>query len=136
MISPATYPGGVDISEMMSERRIDLFVMNMFRSKNFLRVAYEIKVSRSDFFSDVGDMSKHEPIRNFCNEFWFATPRGVVKKEEIPEGCGLMEFDEGSRYAHFIVRPTRKETIAPGWPFIASICRRVQKEEAKQVKLF
>ena len=131
MISPSSPYG--QLSDM-SERRIDLFAMNMFRCKKFIRIAYEIKVSRADFFSEIKNPQKREPIMRFCNQFWFATPKGLISPTEVPQGIGLMEFTEGSVYPDFIVKAeTREDTIPPGWPLIASICRRVAKLEAKSL---
>lgn len=51
---------------------------------------YEIKVSRGDFLQD----PKWHLYLQYCNEFYFVVPKGMVKKEEIPEGsAGLIYYD-------------------------------------------
>lgn len=50
-------------------------------------VGYEVKVSRSDF---VRDEKWHEYLK-YCNQFYIAAPKGLVKDGELPEGVGLME---------------------------------------------
>jgi hypothetical protein len=49
-------------------------------------IGYEIKVSRGDFFRDV----KWPGYLPYCNEFYFVTPPGLLEKDEVPEGCGLL----------------------------------------------
>jgi len=51
-----------------------------------LVTGYEIKVSRSDFLRD----SKWRGYMPFCNEFYFVAPPGIIDKDEVPEGVGLM----------------------------------------------
>lgn len=48
--------------------------------------AYEVKVSRSDFQRD----NKWQGYLQYCNEFYFACPSGLIKPEEVPDGCGLL----------------------------------------------
>lgn len=51
---------------------------------------YEIKVSRGDFLQD----PKWHLYLQYCNEFYFVVPKGMVKKDEIPEGsAGLIYYD-------------------------------------------
>ena len=50
-------------------------------------IGYEIKVSRNDFLQD----NKWHLYLQYCNEFYFVVPKGLVKKEELPDHVGLME---------------------------------------------
>ncbi|GAJ03346.1 unnamed protein product, partial [marine sediment metagenome] len=50
---------------------------------------YEVKTTRGDFWGDVNKGKYLRYLEN-CNQFYFATGAGVVKKEEIPQGCGLI----------------------------------------------
>ncbi len=52
-------------------------------------IGYEIKVSRNDFLHD----NKWHLYLQYCNEFFFVVPKGLVKKEELPEGVGLIYYD-------------------------------------------
>lgn len=49
---------------------------------------YEIKVSRSDYFRD----NKYHLYLQYCNEFYFVVPTGLLKKEEIPDDMGLIYY--------------------------------------------
>ncbi len=49
---------------------------------------YEIKVSRSDFLGD----NKWHLYLQYCNEFYFVVPAGLIAKDEIPENVGLIYY--------------------------------------------
>lgn len=50
---------------------------------------YEIKVSRSDFLRD----AKYPRYLPYFHEFYFVVPQGMVKREELDEGIGLMYYN-------------------------------------------
>ena len=50
---------------------------------------YEIKVSRADFLSDIRS-EKWRGYLNHCHRFYFAVPRGLIDKKEIPREAGLI----------------------------------------------
>lgn len=50
---------------------------------------YEVKVSRGDFFADTGK-GKYEKYLPHCSRLYFACPEGLVKRNEVPPGCGLI----------------------------------------------
>lgn len=52
--------------------------------------AFEVKVTRSDFLRDV-QAGKALGYRCYAGSLVFATPKGLVKKDEVPAGCGLIE---------------------------------------------
>ena len=51
--------------------------------------AYEIKVSKSDFLSDV-NTGKWKRYLNVFHRVYFAAPSGLIKKTEVPEEAGLI----------------------------------------------
>lgn len=66
--------------------KLDAWVMPRSWSHPHL-TGYEIKVSRSDFLGD-------EKWRNYlgmCNYLYFATPPGLIDKNELPPEIGLLE---------------------------------------------
>jgi hypothetical protein len=71
--------------------RVDVFAMS--KSYKFVTRIYEVKISRGDYQKDVTE-GKYKNYLPFCNYFYFATPSGLVKKDEIPQGCGLITFGE------------------------------------------
>lgn len=77
------------------ERYLDALALNLWPSKKFWRVAYEIKVSRADFLKELEQPEKRAFGREISHEFWFVCAPGVARPEEIPEGCGLMVANKG-----------------------------------------
>lgn len=49
---------------------------------------YEIKVSRGDFLQD----NKWHLYLQYCNEFYFVVPKGLIKKDELPDSVGLIYY--------------------------------------------
>lgn len=63
--------------------RVDLWTMKRSWASPDIR-SYEIKVSRSDFLQD----DKWQGYMSCCHSFWFVTPQGVIKPDEIPAEAG------------------------------------------------
>lgn len=112
------------------EQRLDAFAMNLYPSKKHMRITYEIKVSRSDFLHEIKNPMKRKQGLELSNEFYFVTPVGLVKPEEIPAECGLIEV-YANLSSRIKVRAPHREGTEPSWNFIASIARRVQKDETR-----
>lgn len=68
--------------------RPDVYAMAHSYSK-FCPVVYEVKVSVSDFRADV-TAGKYTKYFSYAGGVVFAVPDGLLKKSDIPEGCGLM----------------------------------------------
>ena len=56
-------------------------------------IGYEIKVSRNDFLQD----NKWHLYLQYCNEFYFVVPKGLVKKEELPDHVGFIYFNPDTK---------------------------------------
>ncbi|MEH3055577.1 MAG: hypothetical protein PGN13_16490 [Patulibacter minatonensis] len=62
-------------------RNIDLLAVSAWvKAEN---VGYEVKVSRSDYRSELLEPSKRALAVAGCHRFWFAVPAGLLKPEEI-----------------------------------------------------
>lgn len=74
--------------------------------KSFLNpnpISYEVKVSTSDFRSDV-TKAKWKAYLEFSFGVAFAVPKGLLTLRDIPEGCGLVQYN-GTIW-HTVKRPT------------------------------
>lgn len=58
-------------------------------------LAYEVKVSVSDFRSDITS-GKWQSYLRYASAVIFAVPQGLIKKEDLPPGCGLIVRGENS----------------------------------------
>ncbi|QFY42971.1 MmcB family DNA repair protein [Candidatus Methylospira mobilis] len=68
--------------------RPDLFTLDKSYSK-FLPLAYEIKVTLSDFRRDI-TAGKWQSYLKYASGVYFAVPQGLVSRDDIPPGCGLI----------------------------------------------
>lgn len=68
---------------------------------------FEVKVSRADFLSDVTS-GKYLRYAAFAGSITFATPSGLISKDEVPKGCGLI-----TRSPDGVWRYQRKPTLQP-----------------------
>ena len=102
--------------------RIDVLFFNFWYSKKYQRIAYEIKRARSNFLQEIREPDKRAVIMKYVNEFYFVTPKGLVKVNEIPENCGLVEVDDNGicrikKRAPFLGDP------APNWHLVGTLLR-------------
>lgn len=84
----AVLPDGYSPYHAITRRRIDALI---FETKH--RTAVEIKISRADFFRDTE--AKRSAWVKHTHRFAYLVPKGLVKPEEVPEGCGLWEYENG-----------------------------------------
>ena len=84
----------ISIGSFGTHGQMDVLVMEPSWTKTAFD-CYEVKVSRSDFLGDIGS-GKYLRYRPFCNRLVFATPKGMVSKDELPNGCGLVVRNEKS----------------------------------------
>ncbi len=68
--------------------RPDVYALPKTYSR-FLPFAYEVKISRSDFFADV-NVGKWQKYLAYASAVIFAVPDGLVKVTELPDGAGLI----------------------------------------------
>ncbi len=69
---------------------------------------YEVKVSRGDFLADI-NRGKYRAYFEHCCQLYFAVPKGLITKDEVPEGTGLMvRGDHGWRVVK--AAPSREHT--------------------------
>ena len=87
-------------------------------------IAYEIKISRADFLSEIETPNKREAAMDWFSQFYFATPSGLVKPEEIPAGCGLIEIFHNKNYRE--TKGAEKRYLhQPDWPLMIQIGRSI-----------
>jgi len=67
--------------------------------------AYEIKVSVSDFRSDITS-GKWRGYLDYAWSVTFVVPKGLVTKKDIPDKCGLITYNEALKTFTTVKRPT------------------------------
>lgn len=115
--------------------RPDVYLLKK-RYSTFAPVTYEVKVSVSDFRSDITS-GKWQGYLNFSSAVIFAVPAGLIKKEDVPAGCGLIvRHDEVWR---MVKKPTMQhlETLPrESWLklVIDGIDRALEQRDAPKVR--
>lgn len=104
------------------DQRIDAFAMHTWPSKKFVRIAYEVKVSRQDFLNELRHPDKRLAAELFANLTYFAAPDGLIKPTELPDGWGLVEINGDMTTTR--LEPIRRE-VDRSMPieFVASLGR-------------
>lgn len=112
MIRLADYLGSISGRMMWTDMQLgpsgsprpDVFAMD----KSFMHpkpVAYEVKVSLSDFRSDV-TKGKWQSYLEFASAVIFVVPKGLITKNDVPNGCGLMTYNEETDAFASVKKPT------------------------------
>lgn len=116
-------------------QRLDFFAVHTWRSKNYRAVAYEIKVSRSDFLREMRDPYKRAFAERVSHECYFVAPPGLISSEEVPFPWGLMQSIPGTRSLEIVKRCERRVLVT--WPmsFSVSIARRAADVLPTQLEL-
>jgi len=78
-----------EVSVRGCDGRVDVLAVRRSQFKQKQVRAYEIKVSRADFLADVG-RQKWRKYLSVCHQVYFAAPAGIIRKEEVPHGAGLI----------------------------------------------
>jgi hypothetical protein len=113
-------------------RYADALAMNLYPSRGLELHGFEIKVDRRDWQRELANPDKAESIARFCERWWVAAPKEIVKREELPAGWGLIEFD-GKTLKQAVAAPLL--TAQPlDRPFIAAMLRRSAEIDQAVVK--
>ncbi|TXI03950.1 MAG: hypothetical protein E6Q76_13135 [Rhizobium sp.] len=108
-----------ELAFFAGSRRIDFWTLEPAASQGFRASSYEIKISRADFKRD-GD-EKQAGALMFADRFWYVTPPGLLRKDELPSWAGLQEWD-GTKFA-IMRRAPKLQKAEPTWELLVSILR-------------
>lgn len=78
------------------KRRLDMVVVDCFRSSGYSIHGFEIKVSKADLRRELQDSSKHNIFFPSIDYFSLAAPADVVDVDIVPKSWGLYLVDEMS----------------------------------------
>ena len=119
-------PGGI--------RRIDAFAMALWPSKNFQRVAYEIKANRQDWLNEIANPIKRAQAWYLSNEFWFALAPDVYQDGDWRQdmaGCGLLVVGDDGKITYRMKARQRKYCHPMPTGFIGSLLRCVRDQRCQ-----
>lgn len=112
--------------------RIDFIAISPAPSTGNKAVAYEVKISKSDFKRDTYD--KQRGARLYSDQFYYVTPVGLLSTTDIPDWAGLMEAEwHKPRYGdpHIrmkeVVTAPKRDKEPPSWGLVCSLIRNAAK---------
>ena len=111
-----------------ASRRVDFWAMACWGSLDYKRVSFEIKITRGDFLHELKDPTKKEFAMEISNEFYFVTPPDLIKEDELPDDCGLIELSQDGRLITKVKATSRKPDFIFTWDFIACLGRKTYKK--------
>lgn len=117
-----------------AEQRFDAWAIHYHPSKRNVTRCYEVKISRSDFRSEIRKPLKRRPGLRLANEFYFVTPENMLEPGEIPPECGLMEVGSDGKLKIKVVAPFR-DVMPPTWLFTSALCRRIDAARAMEIHI-
>lgn len=131
-------------------QRVDALALNSLPHTGMKRVCYEVKTSRGDFLTELKNPLKRRIGMRYSNEFYFVAPAGLLKHNEIPAECGLVEagtataeqwkrlIDHHAGFFNFdpitggycmITMPAPwRDTPGPTWQLVAAMLRHQRRE--------
>lgn len=72
-------------------RTADFVALDLWPSKGYQVIGHEVKVSRSDWLTELRDPDKAEAWKQYCHRWYLVVPdAGLVRPGELPEGWGLL----------------------------------------------
>ena len=133
-----------------SAQRLDAFALNTLPHTAMKRVCYEVKTSRADFLAELKHPLKRRIGMRYSNEFYFVTPAALVRLDEIPAECGLVEAGYGTpaewrrligrqagffnydvdrrAYCMITVPAPWRDTPGPTWQLVAAMLRHQRRQ--------
>ena len=107
-------------------RTADFVAQDMWEAKGLILHGHEVKVSRSDWLTELGDPSKAEAIKRYCDRWWLVVPDKDIVRDDLPDDWGLLALDKTGKLR--VARRAPKLNPEPHPPtFRAALMRAVRK---------
>ncbi len=96
----------------------DAMAISNWPSRGNHLIGFEVKASRSDWLRELKKPEKAEAFYRYCTNWIIAAVPGVVKKDELPPGWGLMELSADDKL-RTVVPPTKNPNVVPMSPLLS-----------------
>ncbi len=97
-------------------------------------VLFECKATRSDFLADRRKPYRANPEAGVGDFRYFFTPRGLVTRQELPAGWGLIEYD-GKRFFTVANSEAHRGCAKHELRILISVLRRIGRMKPKGVSI-
>lgn len=109
-----------------AKRHCDALALGLWPSRGMHLSGFEIKCYRGDWIRELRNPEKAEEIARFCNYWWIVASGPFVELTELPEGWGLMTWDEKKSALVKTKAAPFREASHPDFPFVAAMLRKAQ----------
>lgn len=116
-------------------RTADAIAFNMWPTRGLAIHGHEIKVSRTDWQSELKNPNKAELIASYCDYWWIVTPEGIVQLEELPPTWGLIEVSGKKVNIKKKAPALRNGTKTPPREFWMSVMREFRSQAVQQTDI-
>lgn len=114
-------------------RYADVVAFNMFASREYKIIGFEIKVNRNDLLKELKEASKAEAIYKYCDEWYLVVANNILREtDEVPDNWGIMEINENNKIKT-IRKSKRNQNVILDRTFIASILREKKSSFFKRI---
>ena len=107
-------------------RTADALVLDLWPSTGNLLHGIEVKVSRSDWLTELKDPTKAEAFRPYVDHWWLAVPDAAIVRDDLPEGWGLLAIGKDGKLRQRVKAPRIARQPMP-WSMTAAWMRAVAK---------
>lgn len=109
-------------------RTADFIALDGWESKKHVMHGHEVKVSRSDWLTELRDPEKAEAFRPYCDYWWLVvSDPNVARADELPAGWGLMVRQADGNLRVRKQAPKNATRLPLPWPMTVGLARAVQK---------
>jgi hypothetical protein len=122
-----------DATGARQSRWADAVAMSLWPSRGLVVHGYEIKVSRSDWLSELSQPMKAEAIFNRVDFWWLICPANVTKLEEIPDAWGWLAVNDGR--ISVMKQAPRHDALPLDRTFFASLARSAGKVDRGELSI-
>lgn len=95
-----------------TNRRYDALAVSLWQSMGVQVHGFEVKVSRSDWLTELRNPAKSAPLMRQCTHWWVVAPAGVVMKNEVPNDWGWLQVTPSN------LRMSKSATVLPNVPSV------------------
>ena len=115
-----------------ASRYADAVAMNLYPSRGLALHGFEVKVSKSDFMSEISKPDKSVAVQQYCDYWWLVAPASAVDESLIPKTWGWLRVDGSKLVSVKQAPPLDAKPVTRA--FMASLVRRANEADSNQVE--
>ena len=88
--SGTSFEGGMYVAQARTMRTADFLAQDCWEAQGLRLHGHEVKVSRSDWLTELRDPDKADAIKRYCDHWWLVVPDPAIVRDDLPDGWGLL----------------------------------------------